>query len=516
MSAADSRPEPTVSKAAPRRGATAPGTPPADSAAASKGAENVAINSGQSAQGATGGAGNRAGRRLFGKDGLRGVANVEPVTAPVILRLGRAMAYVLRREADTSRRLKVVVGTDTRQSGFMMESALCAGLTSMGVDVLLTGTMPTPGIAYITRSLRADAGVSITASQRPYEENGLTFFHRDGYKLAPATERRIEESVISGEIDQIRPTRDLIGRVEHVRDAVGRYIDFAKRVFPKGLTLEGVRIVVDAANGAAFETTPAILRELGAEVILCNGNPDGFNINRNCGTANPATMQKAVIDHRTDLGMANDGDGDRLILCDENAQILDGDRILAMVGLDFLRRGRLKENVLVANAMSNHGLDEAISRAGGRVVRAQVGHRYLLERMLELDANLGGEPCGHILFRDFATTGDGIITALQVLRIMVQSGRSLSQLARCMEPLPQVRVDIPVNRKPSLDQVPELASVITETKREIEKDGGYLLARYSENEPVLRIVIEGKEDALLGKLAGRIQQCAEDVLSRPL
>ncbi|MDD8046175.1 MAG: phosphoglucosamine mutase [Verrucomicrobiota bacterium] len=515
MSAADSRPEPTVSHPSSRRGPTGLGETSAEGAATKVGSvEQTTQSAGQGS--VPGSAGSRPGRRLFGKDGLRGVANVEPVTAPVILKLGRAMAYVLRREADASRRLKVVVGTDTRLSGFMMESALCAGLTSMGVDVLLTGTMPTPGIAYITRSLRADAGVSITASQRPFEENGLTFFNREGYKLAPATERRIEESVLSGEIDQIRPTRDRIGRVEHVRDAVGRYVDFAKRVFPKGLTLEGVRIVVDTANGAAFETTPGILRELGADVIVCNGQPDGYNINRECGTAYPATMQKAVIDHRTDLGIANDGDGDRLILCDENAQVLDGDRILAMVGLDFLRRGRLKENVLVANAMSNHGLDEAISRAGGRVVRCQVGSRYLLDRMVELDANLGGEPCGHVVFRDFGTTGDGIITALQVLRIMVQTGRSLSQLARCMEPLPQARIDIPVTRKPSLDQVPELAAVISETKREIEKDGGYLLARYSENEPILRLLIEGKEDALLGKLAHRIQMCAEDVLSRPM
>jgi len=451
-------------------------------------------------------------RRLFGTDGVRGTANVEPVTAETTLRLGRAMAYVLRQEVDSSHRHRVVVGKDTRLSGYLLESAMLAGLTSMGVDVLLVGPLPTPGIAYITRSLRADAGVALTASHNSYEDNGIKFFNRDGYKLPGAIERRIEELVITGEIDHIRPTRDKVGKAFRIDDALGRYVEYAKRAFPRGMTLEGMRVVVDAAHGAAYKSSPCVLRELGAEVVVCNNEPDGTNINRNCGSTYPAALQRAVIDHGADLGIAHDGDGDRVIISDETAQILNGDRIMALVALDFMRRGRLKDRTLVATVMSNHGLDRVLARAGGRVVRAQVGDRFVLEKMLEIDANVGGEPSGHIIFRDYSTSGDGIITALQVMRIMRQSGRRLSLLARCMEPLPQFRLDVPVARKLPFEQVPALAALLDEVGKEIAAREGYLLVRYSGTEPKARILIEGGDELPLDDYGQRLAAAIHDHL----
>jgi len=369
-------------------------------------------------------------KKLFGTDGVRGVANVEPVTSETALKLGRAAAHVFKTRAPVAKghgRHKIVVGKDTRLSGYMLENAVSAGILSMGVDVLLIGPLPTPGVAYTTRSLRADAGIVLTASHNPYEDNGIKFFRDDGYKLDDAIEKQIEDLVFSGEIEKIRPTADEIGKAMRIDDALGRYVESVKAAFPKGMTLEGLRIVVDAGNGATYKSTPCVLRELGAKVTVLNDKPDGTNINKECGSTYPNVVCRAMREHGADIGLSHDGDGDRVQLCDEAGSLVDGDDVLAITALDWLARGALKKNTLVATVMSNLGLDHAIRQAGGEVVRTQVGDRYVIERMLQDDLNVGGEQSGHMIFRDFTTTGDGIVSALQVLRIMMDTGKTLSR-----------------------------------------------------------------------------------------
>src|SRR5215210_4868859 len=311
--------------------------------------------------------------RIFGTDGVRGVANVEPVTAEPALKLGRAAAHIFTRlnprTIPEGTRPKIVLGKDTRLSGYMLENAMVAGITSLGVDVLLIGPLPTPGVAYITRSLRADAGIVLSASHNPYEDNGIKFFRHDGYKLDDEIEQRIENLVFSGEIESIRPTAGKIGRARRIDDALGRYVEFAKASFPRGMALEGLRVTVDAANGAAYKSTPCILRELGAEVIVAHNDPNGRNINRDCGSTHPEEIQRIVKETSADVGITHDGDADRCLLCDENGEIVDGDEIMAIAAVDFLQRGQLAENTLVSTIMSNFGLDEAIERFGGKVLR---------------------------------------------------------------------------------------------------------------------------------------------------
>src|SRR5436189_293711 len=315
-------------------------------------------------------------KRIFGTDGVRGRANIEPVTAETALKLGRASAHVFKNLATQARgrgRHKIVLGKDTRLSGYMIENALSAGILSMGVDVLFIGPLPTPGVAYVTRSLRADAGIVITASHNPYADNGIKFFRADGYKLDDKIEHQIESLVFSGEIEYIRPTADEIGKAVRIDDALGRYIEQAKSSFPRGMTLEGLRIVVDCAHGAAYKSTPCVLRELGAEVIVIGNQPDGKNINKECGSMHPALMCQKVWEHRADVGVAHDGDADRVLLCDEEGSLVDGDDLMAIVSLDLLEQGCLAEKTLVTTIMSNAGLETAIERAGGRIVRTTVG-----------------------------------------------------------------------------------------------------------------------------------------------
>jgi phosphoglucosamine mutase len=439
-------------------------------------------------------------KKLFGTDGVRGVANQDPMTSEMALRIGRAAAHIFR---DSSRRHRVVIGKDTRLSGYMIESALTSGLCSMGIDVLLVGPVPTPGIAFLTRSLRADAGVVISASHNPYEDNGIKFFGRDGFKLPDALEARMEEIIFSGAVDDIRPTAAGIGKAVRIEDAIGRYNEYAKSSFPRGMDLAGLRVVVDSANGAAYKIGPRVLLELGAEVISLYDQPNGTNINQGCGSLYPEVICRAVVANKADIGIAFDGDADRVILCDENGKVVDGDAVMAICALHLLRQGRLKHNTLVATVMSNLGLERALKDAGGRLLRSAVGDRYVMEMMLEGGYNLGGEQSGHLIFLDHNTTGDGLVTALQVLAILKQDGRPLSELAACMRTYPQVLVNVRVKEKRDLASVPEIAKRVALIEKALE-GSGRLLVRYSGTEPKLRIMLEGEDE-------GSIRQHADDL-----
>jgi phosphoglucosamine mutase len=445
-------------------------------------------------------------RKLFGTDGVRGVANVEPVTAETALRLGRAAAHIFKSRSPVAKghgRHKIVIGKDTRLSGYMLENAIASGILSMGVDVLLIGPLPTPGVAYITRSLRADAGIVLTASHNPYEDNGIKFFRDDGYKLDDAVEKQIEDLVFGGAIESIRPTAEEIGKAMRIEDALGRYVEFAKAAFPKGMTLEGLRVIVDAGNGATYKSTPCVLQELGAEVTMLNNAPDGTNINEGCGSTYPEVICNAVRERGADVGIAHDGDGDRAQLCDESGVLVDGDDILAITALDWMSRGELKKNTLVATVMSNLGLDFTIRNAGGQVVRTQVGDRYVIERMLQDDCNVGGEQSGHMIFRDFSTTGDGIVSALQVLRIIRETGKPLSKLRQVVTKFPQVVVNVKVREKPAWETMPDVLQLVKETESSLGEDGRVLL-RYSGTEPKARLLIEGRDGDQIRAMAEKI------------
>lgn len=448
-------------------------------------------------------------KKIFGTDGVRGIANIEPVTAETALKLGRAAAHIfkqLEREARGHGRHKIVVGKDTRLSGYMLETAITAGILSMGVDVLLIGPLPTPGVAYITRSLRADAGIVITASHNPYADNGIKFFGADGYKLDDNVEKTIEELVFSGEIDNIRPTATEIGKAIRIDDALGRYIEYAKASVPRGLTLDGMRIVVDCAHGAGYKSTPCALRELGAEVIVYGNQPDGTNINKDCGSMYPEFLCQKVLEHKAHIGIAHDGDADRVLLCDEHGNLVDGDDIMAIAALDMLKKGTLKENTLIATVMSNAGLDVAIKKAGGTVIRTQVGDKYVIDSMRTNNYNLGGEQSGHIIFRDYVTTGDGLVAALQILSIMKNRNEPLSALTKCWTRFPQVVTNIRVIEKRPFEELDGVLELVKLAEEELKQNGGRILLRYSGTEPKARLLLEGSDLAQLKKWAEKISQ----------
>jgi len=430
-------------------------------------------------------------RKLFGTDGIRGIANVEPLTAEMTVRLGRAAAYFFKKKKNKIGHHRIVIGKDTRLSGYMFEGALTAGICSMGVDVLIVGPMPTPAIAFLTRSFRADAGVVISASHNLFEDNGIKFFSEDGFKLPDDDEMEIEKLIDSGEIDNLRPTGVGLGKAFRIDDAEGRYIEFVKNIIPKGLDFEGLKVVVDCANGAAYKITPTVLRELGADIITIGDKPDGVNINLKCGSLHPETLQRLVIEHNAHIGLAHDGDADRLIMVDEKGEVVDGDKVLAMCAIEFKRSGRLSHDTLVATVMSNFGLDIALKDAGIRVVRTQVGDRYVMEEMIKNNYNLGGEQSGHVIFLDYNTTGDGLITALQVLTLMQKSGKRLSELASCMKTFPQKLVNIKVREKKPLDTLDDFNKVIRESEKKLE-GRGRIVVRYSGTETLLRIMVEGE------------------------
>jgi phosphoglucosamine mutase len=457
----------------------------------------------------------KSATKIFGTDGVRGVANVEPVTAETALKLGRAAAHVFTqlnpRTLSEGVRPKIVLGKDTRLSGYMLENALVAGITSLGVDVLVIGPLPTPGVAYITRSLRADAGIVLSASHNPYEDNGIKFFRHDGYKLDDQVEVQIEELVFTGKIDNIRPTAGKIGRAKRIDDALGRYVEFAKRSFPRDMSLEGMRVAVDVANGAAYKSTPCILRELGAEVAIVHNEPNGVNINDGCGSTHPDEIQRAVKSSDADVGITHDGDADRVLLCDENGEIVDGDEILAIAAIDLLKSGQLRESTLVATVMSNFGLDETLVANGGKVVRTKVGDRYVIEEMMKNNLNLGGEQSGHIIFRDFTTTGDGIISALQILRIMHTTGQPLSKLKKCLKKYPQAQRNLIVKSKPPIEDLRDVVKLRDEIERELAGQGRVVL-RYSGTEPKIRLLIEGREFDKIDKHANRIADAIQSAI----
>jgi phosphoglucosamine mutase len=454
-------------------------------------------------------------KKIFGTDGVRGVANVEPVTAETALKLGRAAAHVFTqlnpRTIPEGARPKIVLGKDTRLSGYMLENALVAGITSLGVDVLIIGPLPTPGVAYITRALRADAGIVLSASHNSYEDNGIKFFRHDGYKLDDQVEQRIEQLVFAGEVDSIRPTAGKIGRAARIDDALGRYVEFAKASFSRGMSLEEMRVAVDVANGAAYKSTPCVLRELGADVIIAHNEPNGMNINAQCGSTHPQEIQRLVKESGADVGITHDGDADRVLLCDENGEIVDGDEILAIASVDLLRAGRLEQNTLVATVMSNFGLDETLAAHGGKVVRTKVGDRYVIEEMISRKLNLGGEQSGHIIFRDFTTTGDGIISALQILRIMHKTGQPLSKLKTCLKKYPQAQRNLVVKAKPPIEELREVMKLRDEVERELAGQGRILL-RYSGTEPQIRLLIEGREFDKIDKQANRIADAIQSAI----
>ena len=436
--------------------------------------------------------------RLFGTDGIRGRANVEPLTPEMAVAFGRAIAAKFGRPGQS-----VIIGRDTRLSGPMLEQAVAAGISAMGVDVLLAGVVPTPAVAYLTRHLQGCAGIVISASHNPYEDNGLKIFNGKGLKCDDALELEIEALILNESLRAQGATGEKIGRIEPWPNGAVLYAELAVKAYGQGLDLRGVRVVVDAGNGAACETTPRVLRALGAEVLALNVEPNGVNINAGCGSTHPELIQKAVLEFGAQIGLAHDGDADRLICCDETGSLLDGDEMLAVIGLDLLKRGKLAKKTLVATVMSNLGLDECFAAAGGKVLRAGVGDRYVLEKMLADDLNVGGEQSGHVILLDCNTTGDGLVTALELLRIMKVTGEPLSKLRLGMKKYPQLLVNVKVRERIPLDQLPE----VTETVKAIEKElgsSGRILLRYSGTEPKIRLLVETRDEALLQPVADRV------------
>jgi phosphoglucosamine mutase len=447
--------------------------------------------------------------KIFGTDGVRGIANVYPMTTEMAMQLGRGAAYIFKNK---NRRPKIVIGKDTRLSGYMIENAISSGICSMGVDVLLVGPLPTPGIAFITSSMRADAGVVISASHNPFQDNGIKFFSRDGFKLPDELEEEIEELIFSNGIIHLRPTAEEVGKAFRIDDAVGRYVVFLKNSFPRDLTLDGVKIAVDCAHGAAYKVAPAVFEELGAEVVLTGVKPNGQNINAGCGSLYPEVVAKLVVESGAHIGVAFDGDADRLICADEKGRVLDGDHLMAICAAHMLRQERLNLSTLVTTVMSNMGLEVALRSRGGRLERTAVGDRYVVERMRAGGFNLGGEQSGHVIFLDYNTTGDGVLSALRLLEVMLLQGKPLSELAAIMERYPQHLINVRVKERKPLEANPEIARAVRLVE---EKLGGHgrVVIRPSGTEPVIRVMVEGRDRDLVVELAQETAALIERAMS---
>ncbi|HIL80857.1 MAG TPA: phosphoglucosamine mutase [Myxococcales bacterium] len=454
---------------------------------------------------------NSARRKLFGTDGVRGIANAHPMTAEVALALGQAVAHIFRRGGERNHR--ILIGKDTRLSGYMFEDALAAGISSMGVDVLHVGPMPTPAIAFLTRDMRCDAGVMITASHNPYQDNGIKFFGRDGFKLADEIELEIEELVESGRLSELRADADAVGQATRIDDAAGRYIVFLKNTFPPDLTLDGLRIVLDCANGAAYKVGPTVMRELGAELFALGVEPTGRNINEGCGSMHPEGVSRLVQKVNADVGIAVDGDADRLMVVDENGQVIDGDFLIALCARYLAKNGQLKGGGVVTTVMSNLGLEESLKAIDLELVRTQVGDRYVVEAMRKGGFNLGGEQSGHVIFLDHGTTGDGLMTALQLLAIMAKEGVSLSTLTADFKRYPQVLVNVEVPQKKDLETLPELKAAVAKVEGMLAGKGRVLI-RYSGTELKARVMVEGEDEGhvleLANSLAGALTNSLAD------
>ncbi len=460
--------------------------------------------------------------RLFGTDGIRGVANEDPMTSEISLKLGRAIARVVADDKPSPgalgrkrrHRRRILVGKDTRLSGYMFETALASGICSMGADVLLVGPLPTPGVAFLTRSMRADAGVVISASHNAYQDNGIKFFSSDGFKLPDQWERRMEAMVRGPDDTARRPAAAEIGKAYRIADAMGRTVDFLKNTFPEHLTLEGLKVVVDCANGAGYRVVPEVLRELGAEVVPVAVEPDGTNINQDCGSVHPEKARAALREHGADLAVCLDGDADRALFIDEKGELVDGDEVLALCAVEMNRAGRLPTGAVVATVMSNMGLDLALRAHGIGVVRTAIGDRCVVEAMRRGGHNLGGEQSGHVVFLDHNTTGDGCLTALQVLALMTEREKPLGELRRIMGKLPQVIVNVPVRDKRPFSELARVQARITESEHLL--DGrGRVLVRYSGTEPLARVMLEGEAEDEIRRLAQGIADAIESDLGAP-
>lgn len=443
-------------------------------------------------------------RRLFGTDGIRGKANSFPMRPETILQVAMAMAYKFTRG---NHRHTVVVGKDTRASSYMVESALYSGFVAMGMEVLKLGPVPTPAVSILTRSLRADLGVMISASHNPYYDNGIKFFGPDGAKLSDADEVEVEAILARGNV----PLADAshLGKIKSLEDAAGRYIEFAKSTFPRGMGLSGLKIVVDCANGAAYKVAPAVLWELGAEIIPIAVSPNGTNINDRCGATAPGLLRETVIKENAHLGIALDGDADRLIMVDEKGQVINGDQLMALIATSWSNKGKLRGSALVATQMSNLGLERYIESLGLDLVRTPVGDRYVIEAMQRLGCNVGGEQSGHMILLDYAATGDGLMAALQILRILMENGKMLSELAHPFELVPQFMKNVRVSNKSVLTQ-DSIQKIITQAEQRLKQASGRLLIRPSGTEPLIRVMAEADDQVLLKEI---VDSLADEIQS---
>ncbi|MGB9748972.1 MAG: phosphoglucosamine mutase [Candidatus Woesearchaeota archaeon] len=452
-------------------------------------------------------------RKLFGTDGIRGIGNLYPLEPEFVVRIGKAIGIHFKKQNEknwNSKKTTVVIGKDTRISGYLIENALVSGLCSAGVNCYLVGPLPTPAISHLVRSFAANAGIMISASHNPAIDNGIKIFDENGFKLNDQEEEEIERIIFSEEVQKLRITGAEIGKARRIDDARGRYIEFAKASI-NNQSLKGLKVVLDCANGAAYSVTPRIISELGAEVIVLNDNPNGLNINKNCGALHPEVIKRAVKEENADVGIALDGDADRVIMVDENGSEIDGDHIMLMCALELKGKKQLKKDTVVATVMSNFGLELALKKAGIKLVRTDVGDRYVVDEMKKNNFNFGGEQSGHIIFLDYTTTGDGTIAALQVLRIMKETGKKLSELSKLLEKKPQFLFNVEVREKKPLHETKETHKKIKEVE-EMLKDNGRILVRYSGTQNVLRIMIEGDNHEKIKKLGQEIVNIAEKEL----
>ncbi len=447
--------------------------------------------------------------RLFGTDGIRGTVNDYPMTPETVLRVGMAIAYLLREKHG---RNMILIGKDTRLSGYLIESALTSGICSLGMNVTLVGPIPTPGVAFLTRTLRLDAGIVISASHNPFEDNGIKIFSSAGLKLPDGLERKIEELVQDDRLLKNRPKGGEIGKAFRLDDATGRYIEYIKSTLPKGITFEGMKVVIDCANGAAYKTTPWLLRELGAEVISLNDKPDGLNINADCGSLHVEGLRKAVRFHRADIGIAHDGDADRTIFCDEKGDIVDGDKVMGMCAVEMKRNKTLKKDTVVSTVMSNLGFEKYLDMNDIKLLRTKVGDRYVVERMLDGGFKLGGEQSGHIIFLDHNTTGDGPLTATQVLYLMKNRDASLSKLAKEIKLYPQILMNVLVEHKHDIKTIPEIVEAIESAEKRLSGKGR-VLVRPSGTEPKIRVMLEGEDLKLINKLGKDIAKVIREKMT---
>ncbi|MBN1299545.1 MAG: phosphoglucosamine mutase [Actinobacteria bacterium] len=440
--------------------------------------------------------------QLFGTDGVRGVANKYPMTAEMAIKIGQAVAYILKKQGYKP---KITIGKDTRLSGYMLENALVAGITSMGADAIIIGPIPTPGIAFITNNMDADAGIMISASHNPYEDNGIKIFSKAGFKLTDEQELQMEELILSDNMSEKVAMPHELGRASREEDALGRYIVFLKHSLPKNLNLEKMKIVLDCANGATYKVAPLLFKEMRADVTAINTDPDGKNINLNCGALHPEGLAEKVLKTKAVIGLAFDGDGDRLVVVDEKGKTLSGDQVLAICSARLKQENRLKNNLLVTTVMSNMGLSVALKKMEIENVQSKVGDRYVLEEMLKKDAIIGGEESGHIIFLEHHTTGDGILSALQLLYVLKNENKPVSELAKIMEVFPQVTVNVDVKSKPPIEDYPEIIESIKKAEKELE-GSGRVLVRYSGTQSMCRVMVEGPTKEKTETLASSIAE----------